>query len=716
MHPGDKKKTILLVEDEALIAMDERIILEREGFNVLTANTGERALEMVRAHPEMDLVLMDINLGPGIDGSEAAAIILGEHDLPVVFLSSHTDPEVVEKAEAVTSYGYVVKSSGETVILASIRMAFRLFEARTREKESEEKFRNLFQKHSAVKLLIDPASGDIVDANEAAEKFYGWPHGKLTRMRIQDVNIHPPEEIAAGMMKAGRGERAHLEFRHRLADGSIRDVAVYSSGIDIQGRTLLHSIIHDITERKRAEEALFRSEERYRGTLENMLEGCQIIGFDWRYIFINDAAERHNRRPKGELLGRRYMDMWPGIEHTEVFERIHRCLIDRIPSRMENKFVFPDGGDGWFELFIQPVNEGVFILSMDITERVRAESDIRESERRFRSIVEGAPDPIFIQTAGTFAYLNPAACRLFGIAAPEVLMGTPVPERVHPASRDMVRERIRRLNEERLPVEELMEHRFLRIDGSEVWVETKGEPIVYGGKNGALVFVRDVTQRREADEALQSSLREKTRLIAELYHRTKNNMQVIMSMLMLKAGYMDDGPVKNMVRDTVGRIQAMALVHERLLRSRSLSRIDLDEYIRDLTKMEVSLYNVASGRIGLILDMEPVPVLIDIAAPCGLVVNELVVNAFKHAFPDGRNGEVSIRLRRNGDREGVVLIVSDNGVGIPGGYDYRGGTSYGFQTIVAIVEHQLQGAIEFEGENGFTCRMRFRDSLYEERV
>jgi PAS domain S-box-containing protein len=134
----ERHRTILLVEDEALIAVAEKMTLEKYGFKVLTAYTGERAIMTVNSTPEIDLILMDIDLGSGIDGTVAAKKILETHDIPLVFLSSHTEPEVVEKTEGITSYGYIVKDSGETILIASIKMAFRLFEARMNEKKKEE--------------------------------------------------------------------------------------------------------------------------------------------------------------------------------------------------------------------------------------------------------------------------------------------------------------------------------------------------------------------------------------------------------------------------------------------------------------------------------------------------------------------------------------------------------------------------------------------------
>jgi len=127
---------------------------------------------------------------------------------------------------------------------------------------------------------------------------------------------------------------------------------------------------------RRKDEVLHERDELYRSTLDSLLEGCQIIGHDWRYLYLNPAAEVHNRRPNQELLGNRYMDIWPGIESTHVFSVIKNCMEERTASRLENMFVYPDGAMGWFDLSIQPVPEGVFILSIDVTERKQAEKQI----------------------------------------------------------------------------------------------------------------------------------------------------------------------------------------------------------------------------------------------------------------------------------------------------------------------------------------------------
>lgn len=152
------EKTILLVEDEAIIALAEKAMLERHGYAVLVARSGEEAVAIADSGRELSLILMDINLGAGMDGTQAAELILARHDIPLAFLSSHTEPEVVDKTEGITSYGYIVKNSGETVLLASIRMAFRLFKARAELRDKEEHYRSLFE-HDVGAVWVEDFSG-----------------------------------------------------------------------------------------------------------------------------------------------------------------------------------------------------------------------------------------------------------------------------------------------------------------------------------------------------------------------------------------------------------------------------------------------------------------------------------------------------------------------------------------------------------------------------
>lgn len=163
-------------------------------------------------------------------------------------------------------------------------------------------------------------------------------------------------------------------------------VEANSTVIQWKGKPGLQVFVADITERKKAEEALRESEQRYRSTLDDMLEGCQIIGRDWRYLYVNDAVAEQGRETKEQLLGHTMMEVYPGIENTKVFRLIQQCMEQRIPHRLENKFDYFDGRVKWFDISIQPVPEGVFILSMDITDRKKAEDERREYQARLKAM------------------------------------------------------------------------------------------------------------------------------------------------------------------------------------------------------------------------------------------------------------------------------------------------------------------------------------------
>ena len=190
--------------------------------------------------------------------------------------------------------------------------------------------------------------------------------------------------------------------------------------------------------------------------LDHLLEGCQIIGFDWRFLYINDAAAKHNRRPKEELLGKKYTDIWPGIQATEVFGIIKRCMKERIAHQMENEFIFPDGTKGRFSLSIQPIPEGVFILSIYITKHKLVEDTLRQNEQRLSSIYDTVGDVIFyleveVEEHYRFISVNPAFCRVTGLPK-EAVIGKRVDEVIPESSLSTVLEKYRQAIKEKIIV------------------------------------------------------------------------------------------------------------------------------------------------------------------------------------------------------------------------------------------------------------------------
>ena len=221
-------------------------------------------------------------------------------------------------------------------------------------------------------------------------------------------------------------------------------------------------------------------------------------------------------------------------------------------------------------------------------------------------------------------------------------------------------------------------------------------------------------QRKRAEEALKASLQEKEVLLKEIHHRVKNNMQVISSLLSLQSRHLEDPKAIGMFKDSQHRIRSMALVHEKLYQAKDLSRIDFGQYLQNLIVYLVHSYQIDSGRIGLKIDVGGAALDINTAIPCGLIVNELVTNALKHAFPGGRKGEVRVTLRTGAGGK-LTLTVGDNGVGWPAEADFRRTETLGMQLVTMLVD-QLDGSIELEKRPGTAFRISFRELKYKPRI
>jgi two-component sensor histidine kinase len=224
-----------------------------------------------------------------------------------------------------------------------------------------------------------------------------------------------------------------------------------------------------------------------------------------------------------------------------------------------------------------------------------------------------------------------------------------------------------------------------------------------------------ITVRKKAENEIQKNLAEKTALLRELYHRTKNNMTVIIALLEMQAQTFQDERLREEFNVAKNRIRSMALVHQKLYESSNLSRINLKEYLHDLVQVLVDSYRVSNPAISTRFDLQDAYVLIDTAIPCGLIVNELVANSLKHAFSTGEYGEILVEVHASEQGE-ITLALADNGKGVPDGFDFRRDGHMGLQTIHILGENQLQGRVEFEAHKGVKCTVRFQDELYGARV
>ncbi len=361
-----------------------------------------------------------------------------------------------------------------------------------------------------------------------------------------------------------------------------------------------------------------------------------------------------------------------------------------------------------------PVVQRALQESEDRKERKRMQEALRETNERLQAFIQASPLAIIaLEPEGSVTLWNPAAERMFGWQEGDVLgQFLPiVPEDKHDEYR-ILRERV--LQGEALTNIETIRR---KKDGTSIDISISTAPLRDAQERitGIMGVVADITERKQAEAQIKAALAEKEMLLRELYHRTKNNMQVIRSMLILRAASCQNAEINAFVEEIEQKILTMALVHQKLYQSQDLSRISLDEYLGELIALLIQSYTPTSHKIALRSDLKPVSVLIDIAIPCGLIVNELLSNALRHAFPDERVGEIRIHLSRT--PTGMIeLSFADNGIGVPHTFDFRAQPTLGLQTILALVEQQLQGDISWETQRGIAYTIRFHDNFYTSRV
>lgn len=223
----------------------------------------------------------------------------------------------------------------------------------------------------------------------------------------------------------------------------------------------------------------------------------------------------------------------------------------------------------------------------------------------------------------------------------------------------------------------------------------------------------ELNERTQAEEKLKNSLKEKEILLKEIHHRVKNNLCVVASLLELQSDTVADSHLAKMFEESQNRLYSMALIHEKLYRSKNLAQINFGEYLKDLVTNLFDSYNISARRIELQVLAEPILLNLETATPCGLIANELVSNTLKHAFPKNKSGTVSVECYQTGDRT-IHLLVKDNGTGFPKNLDFRKTGSMGFQVVCTLTE-QLEATLELSGEIGTTFHLKFKELKYSRR-
>jgi PAS domain S-box-containing protein len=338
-----------------------------------------------------------------------------------------------------------------------------------------------------------------------------------------------------------------------------------------------------------------------------------------------------------------------------------------------------------------------------VLERVARLSRIKgrldETSALMRAIVEHSSDLVAVASGeGELVYISPVCQTLLGTGTEE-LMGCSYTELVAEEEREAL-QRMVAAEEENPASASTLQCR--RKDGSIAWVEARVAHLQATSSTQPMIVLtlHDVTEQREHERQMQASLKEKEVLLREIHHRVKNNLQVIQSLLRMRARLLPEGETRAAIESTVQRVYAMALVHERLYRMEDVSSLSLSDYLHALFNGVVASSSLLPSQIQLSLESEEIPLTLDRAIPFGLLVNELISNSFKHGFPEGRRGKLEIVIRRTGN--GMHMVMQDDGVGLPEHFDANACPSMGLKLALSLA-HQLGGSLKFSNRDG--CRV-----------
>ncbi|MFH2133334.1 MAG: LytS/YhcK type 5TM receptor domain-containing protein [bacterium] len=486
------------------------------------------------------------------------------------------------------------------------------------------------------------------------------------------------------------------------------------------GTVLLGKLMITRLQRMKEGIALLESEARWRSLTENSPDHILMLDTDLIIQFKN-AASHHLTLEK--RIGTPLYQYETGKEKQDAVRAVlENVLRTGKPDSFETETHIPENDAVYFESRVVPRMlagsskiVGLTVSSRNITERKKAEDKLRISEERFSLAMNAGGGGLWDwHIAENEVYYSPGYFASLGYLSNEIpphinawidLIHPEDQEATFTANIDCIENRSSEID---------VEFRALAAQGDWHWIHERGKAVARDPDGRALRMIgtrADITDRKEAEELIRASLREKEILLHEIHHRVKNNMQVIASLLNLQMGEEKDSRIKTVLKESQGRIQAMSTIHEALHQSKNLSEINLNTFLSRISQTLLQSYAIDPDQVSLQIESPDMRLHLDKANPLGLIINELLTNSLKYAFPNGRRGEISVIASLTNNME-LVLTVSDDGIGFPENMDWRLNDSLGLKLVRTLVENQLNGSIAMINMNGTRFDITF--NLYQD--
>lgn len=698
MHHEPIRK-ILLVEDEAIIALGEQQVIERHGYDVVTCHAGEEAVEVVRAQPEISLVLMDIDLGAGIDGTEAARRVLAVRELPIVFLTSHAERHYIERVEEITRYGYVLKSSGELVLIQAIKQAFELFEAHRAVREKEARLSHLVNE-APVGIYQVWSSGAYLQMNDELARILGFDSPEEAIAHYTDIGtelyVDPTRRADVLALLAEHGTARDFRFRARRRDGMH---VIIKSNVQVLGHDPEKGmLISGFSVAESEGDAAGEAEDEERQVLDKLLSGLNAGTWQWNVqtgdFIINERWASIVGYTLSELSPIT-IETWTSLAHPEDLQRSQELLSRHFRGESEYyesevRMRHKDGSWVWVldkgklaERTASGEPLRMYGTHQEITVRKRVEEQLRVHKLALDSSEDlvVAVDPAYRYLFANRVFLERRRLReedVVGLPAVDVLG-----ESFFSALKPYLD---RALAGETVSFDMPAEY----PDGGTRQLHVSYFPLRDRDSiQGVVSHIRDISELKRTEEELRVANAEKDFLMNELNHRVKNNLAMITALINMKDAALGDVADLSDIRN---QINAVRIVHDRLQHhGGSASAISLGRYVDDLLDavFELSARRpvTVANRIG---ELE---VSTRRAVTLGLILSELATNAMKHGFREGEEARFEVEITDDGDSGQHVMTVSNSGRPFPEDVDIGAPGGTGLRLVSSLVS-QLDGAIE----------------------
>jgi PAS domain S-box-containing protein len=567
-----------------------------------------------------------------------------------------------------------------------------------RLRESEEKYRNLVEKANDGIAIIQDRMLKYV--NPRVAEIIGYSAKEVTNTPFLKY-VHPEElsKLADNYKLRMAGEKLPSRYESIILHKDRYEVYVEinASIITYQGRPADIVIVRDITERKKAEERIkFLAE-----VLSSSPFSVIATDKEEKIIYANPSTERLFGYTSDELLGKNpiILNADPNADKIQknIFSTIGQGKVWR--GELLNKKRSGEEFPIYASVYQLLDKEGNFIATVgfqeDISERKKAEEALQASEAFNFALFQYNPMEIMVvDYAGKIIKTN-LARRKSGNRYPNI-GDVMYKDYATKHKIDMYAELMEVMRSKKTKDFPELEYgnKYLSI-------------IIAPFPMGAIIISQDITKLKQAERQIKASLREKEILLQEIHHRVKNNMQVISSILNLQSRSIKSKKALEIFKSSQDRVRSMALIHERLYQSKDFTKVDFSGYVQSLAGYLFSSYGIGSDAIRLAMDIKDISLGLSTAIPCGLIINELVSNSLKHAFPNRKKGEIKIALHPLNENE-IGLIVSDNGIGLPNKTNFRKTKSLGLHLVTILAEDQLQGEIKLDRTKGTSFQIKLK--------